>query len=84
MPATTIPGPTTGVASNTAITITFSEDMAPATIGGTSVTVTCAAPCVNPAGSVSYVVGSRTAVFMPTTALAAGTIYTVTVTTAAP
>jgi hypothetical protein len=83
VPATTIPGATTGVASNTAITITFSEDMAPATINGTSVTVTCAAPCVNPAGSVSYVVGSRTAVFTPTTALAAGTIYTVTVTTAA-
>ena len=83
VPATNIPGPTTGVASNTAVTATFSEDMSPATITAGSFTVTCAAPCVNPAGSVSYVVGSRTAVFTPAAALVAGTIYTVTVSTAA-
>ena len=82
VPATTIPGPTPGVPSNTAITATFSEDMAPATITAASFTVTCPAPCVNPAGSVSYVVGSRTAVFTPSAALAAGTIYTATITTA--
>lgn len=82
VPATTIPGVTTGVASNTAIIVTFSEDISPATITAGSLTVTCAAPCVNPAGSVSYVVGSRTAVFTPAAALVAGTIYTVTVTTA--
>ena len=83
VPETRNPGPTPGVPSNTAITAVFSEDMAPATITTASFTVTCPAPCVSPAGSVSYVVGSRTAVFTPTGALAAGTVYTATITTAA-
>lgn len=39
VPATTIPGPT-AVPTNTAITAAFTEDMAPATIAGTSFTVT--------------------------------------------
>ncbi len=82
VPATTIPGPTPGVASNTAISATFSEDMAPGTITATSFTVTCQSPCVSPAGTVSYTSGSRTAVFLPAAALAAGTTYTVTITTA--
>jgi hypothetical protein len=83
VPATTSPGPTAGVAINTAITAVFSEDMAPLTITAASFTVTCAAPCVDPAGTVSYTVGSRTAVFTPAAALATGTTYTVTITTAA-
>ncbi len=83
VPATTVGGPTSGVPTNTAITAAFSEDMAPATITATSFTVTCPAPCVNPAGAVSYAVGSRTASFIPAGALAAGTTYTVTITTAA-
>ena len=83
VPATTSPGPTAGVPANTAITAVFTEDMAPATIGATSFTVTCAAPCVAPAGTVSYVVGNRTAVFTPAAALAAGTTYTATITTGA-
>jgi len=83
VPATTSPGPTTGVATNTAITATFSEDMLSSTITATSFTVTCAAPCASPAGSVNYAVGTRTAVFTPTAALAAGTTYVVTVTAAA-
>jgi hypothetical protein len=83
VPATTIPGPTLGVPTNTAISAAFSEDMAPATITATSFTVTCAAPCVSPAGVVTYQVGSRTAVFTPGAVLAAGTVYTATVTTAA-
>jgi hypothetical protein len=82
-PATTISGPIIGVPANTAITAVFTTDMAPATINAASFTVTCAAPCVSPAGIVSYVVGSRTAVFTPTAALTAGTTYTVTITTAA-
>lgn len=82
-PATTTPGPTTGVPANTAITALFSEDMAPATIGSASFTLSCAAPCATPTGSVSYAAGTRTAAFMPAAALAAGTIYTVTITTAA-
>jgi hypothetical protein len=82
-PATTNPGPTTGVPVNTAITAIFTKDMAPATINGGSFTLTCAAPCVSPAGAVSYTVASRTAVFTPNAALASGTTYTATITTAA-
>lgn len=82
VPATTTPGPTVGVANNTAITATFTEDMAPATISDTSFTVTCTLPCVSPAGATSYVVGSRTAVFTPVAALASGSTYTATLTIA--
>jgi hypothetical protein len=83
VPATTIPGPTAGVPGNTSITATFTKDMAPATISGTSFTVSCAAPCVSPAGTVAYSVGARTAVFKPGAVLSAGATYTVTITTAA-
>lgn len=82
-PATTIPGPTPAVPSNTAISATFSEDMAPATITAESFTVTCTAPCVSPAGNVTYSAATRTAVFTPAAALVVGDVYTVTVTTAA-
>lgn len=83
VPATTVPGPTTGVPANTAVTANFTEDMAPASISATSFTLACAAPCAAPDGTVTYVVGNRTAVFTPEAALAAGTTYTATVTTAA-
>jgi hypothetical protein len=83
VPATTAPGPTPGAPTNTAITAVFTENMAPASIGAASFTVTCAAPCVSPAGAVSYAVASRTAVFTPAAVLAAGQSYTATVTTGA-
>jgi hypothetical protein len=82
VPATTTPGPTTGTPSNTAITAAFSEDMAPLTIDAASFKVTCSAPCVSPAGTVSYVVGSKTAVFTPSAVLVVGKTYTATITTA--
>lgn len=82
-PLTSSPGPTAGVPANTAVTATFSEDMAPASLSSASFSVSCAAPCKAPAGTVSYDVGSRTAVFTPATPLAIGTIYTATVSTAA-
>jgi hypothetical protein len=82
-PATTIPGPTTGVPSNQAVIAIFTKSMAPATITAASFTVTCVAPCVSPAGSVSYSVGSRTAVFTPAASLTVGDTYTATITTAA-
>ncbi|MET0499058.1 MAG: Ig-like domain-containing protein [Steroidobacteraceae bacterium] len=82
VPATTAPGPV-GVATNTSIHATFSEDMAPATINATSMTVTCATPCTAPAGTVSYVAGSRNAIFTLASPLAISTTYTVTVTTGA-
>ncbi len=81
-PVTTVPGPTLGVSVNTAINAVFSEDMVPATIAATSFTVTCAAPCVSPAGTVSYSVASKTATFAGA-ALTANTTYTATITTAA-
>lgn len=82
VPATTTPGPTMGVPSNTAITATFSEDMAPLPIDAASFTVTCSSPCVSPAGVVSYDVGSKTVVFTPKAVLAVGKTYTATITTA--
>jgi hypothetical protein len=82
-PATTNPGPTTGVPANTAISAVFTKDMAPATITAGSFTLSCAAPCVAPSGAVSYAVGSRTATFTPAAVLAVGTTYTATITTAA-
>jgi Ice-binding-like/Bacterial Ig-like domain len=82
-PATTSPGPTTGVPANSAITAVFTEDMNPATISATSFTVTCAAPCVSPTGTVSYAVGTRTAQFTPDALLSIGPTYTATITTAA-
>jgi hypothetical protein len=83
LPATTSPGPTTGVPTNTAITAVFTEDMAPATITSGGFTLACAAPCVAPAGGVSYAVGNRTALFTPVAVLAPNTTYVATITTAA-
>ena len=83
VPATTTPGPTAGVAANTAISAVFTKDMAPATISASTFTLTCMSPCVAPAGSVTYVVGNRTAVFSPAAALAANTTYVATITTGA-
>lgn len=81
IPETTDPGPTTGVATNTAISAVFTEDMAPTTVDEASFTLTCEAPCVSPSGSVSYSTGSRTAVFTPDTVLEDGATYTATLTT---
>jgi hypothetical protein len=80
-PITNIPGPTTGVATNTAITAAFTTDMAPATISGTSFTVTGPGLTAVP-GAVTYASASRTAVFTPTAVLTASTTYTATITTA--
>lgn len=81
VPETTSPGPTMGVPTNMAISATFSENVAPATITLSSFTLTCSAPCINPAGSVSYAVGTKTADFTPNVALAANTTYTARITT---
>jgi len=81
-PATTIPGPTLGVPGNTAITAVFTKSLAPATITGTSFTVTCTAPCVSPVGTVKYSVSAKTAVFTPAANLTIGDTYTATLTTA--
>jgi len=82
-PATTIPGPTSGVPSNAAITAAFTEDMSPTTLNTASFKLTCAAPCVSPAAAVTYDVGGRTAVLTPAAALTVGATYTAAITTEA-
>jgi hypothetical protein len=80
VPVTTSPGPTLGVATNTAISAAFSEPMAALTLNAASFTLT--GPGVTPVlGSVTY--ASQVAVFKPAAVLVAGTTYTATVTTAA-
>ncbi len=78
-PLTTTPGPTPLVPVNTAITAIFSEDMLATTVSDISFTLTCDAPCVSPVGDVTYVAGSRSAVFTPEQNLAEGETYTATI-----
>jgi hypothetical protein len=75
-----------GVAINTRITATFSEDMDPATINGTTfrvVNTTLGGTAV--AGNVTYNAASRTATFTPTipATLPVSTLFTATITTGA-
>lgn len=79
-PVTTEPGPTNNVPANTAITAVFSENMLPATVTDTSFTLTCETPCAAPVGDVSYVIGSKSAVFTPEQNLEEGITYTATIT----
>jgi ketosteroid isomerase-like protein len=68
------------VPANTAVSATFSEAMNPATINASTFTLT--GPGATPvAGNVTY--AGTTATFTPTAALAAGTLYTATITTGA-
>jgi Ice-binding-like/Bacterial Ig-like domain len=67
----------TGVALNKVITVTFNEEMDPATITQASFTVTGAAPV---AGTIAY--SGTTASFTPSSPLAVNTTYTGRVTTA--
>ena len=83
-PATTSPGPTPGVPTNASVAAVFSKDMNQASVEAPATfTVTCVTPCVSPAGVVSYSVGSRTAVFVPSAPLVTATTYTATISTAA-
>jgi hypothetical protein len=80
IPATTIPGPTLGVPTNSAVTAVFSEDMAATTV--TTATFKVTGPgSTAVVGNVLY--ASGTAVFTPTSILALDTIYTATITKAA-
>ncbi len=82
-PVTTPPGPTPSTPANSSILAAFSKDMAAATINNSSFTLSCAAPCVAPAGTVNYTASSRSATFAPLAPLQVGATYTATVTMAA-
>ncbi len=76
----TPPTAAAGVCPNTVVTATFSEAMNPATINGTTFTLT--GPGVTPvAGVVSY--AASTATFTPSSPLALSVLYTATITTGA-
>jgi hypothetical protein len=71
-----------GVCPGTIVTATFSMAMNPATIDGTTFTLT--GPGTTPvAGVVTYSTSSNTATFTPSSALALSTLYTATITSGA-
>lgn len=77
----TPPDAAAGVCPNKVVTATFSEAMNPATIDGTTFTLTAGSPPVAVAGVVTY--AASTATFTPSSALALSTLYTATITTGA-
>lgn len=72
-------------ATNTLVTATFSEDMAPTTLNASSFTLKTTVGDTPVVGTVSYAVGARTATFTPTSPspLPSNTSFTATVSTAA-
>lgn len=85
VPATTSPGPTPGVLANAAITATFTEAMAPATIiaAGTFTVHDDTAAAAVAIGSVTYDAATKTAIFKQAADLIPTHVYTATITTAA-
>ena len=73
----------TAVPINQAVTATFSKAMNPASINGTTFTLTGPGGVAVP-GTVTYAAIADTATFTPTSVLAISTVYTATVTTGAP
>jgi hypothetical protein len=72
----------TAACPNAAVTATFSVAMNPATVSGTTFTLT--GPGTTPVtGVVTYAASSNTATFTPASALALSTLYTATITTGA-
>lgn len=69
---------TAGIATN--VKATFSEEMKPATIVAANFNL---ADGGSVAGTVTYDLANKTAIFAPTVPLAVGTLYTATVTTGA-
>ncbi|EGN74279.1 Protein of unknown function (DUF3494) [Idiomarina sp. A28L] len=78
-PVTSSPGPTPNIPANTTVSAVFSEAMLASTITTSTFTVTCAAPCVSPTGSVSYDSATLSAVFTPSENLDLETTYTATI-----
>lgn len=79
-PAVTTSTPSgSSVATNTALTATFSETVDASTVNANNVTLATTAGGTPVAGTVSYDAATRTATFTPTAALATATGYTATV-----
>ncbi len=76
--STTPPAGASGVNAASAVTVTFSEPVQPATLDATTFYVRGPGNVVVP-GAIGWNVASRTATFTPTLPLAASTSYTVTV-----
>ncbi|HUQ48669.1 MAG TPA: Ig-like domain-containing protein [Gemmatimonadaceae bacterium] len=70
----------TGVATNSAVTIQFSEPMDQATINTTNIRLSVTSPSSPVAGTVAYNASTNTATFTPDAPLANNTGYTVTTT----
>jgi len=80
--STTPTGGAAGVATNQAVSATFSEAMDPTTINATTFTLTGPGGIAVP-GLVTYAAIANTATFTPTSNLSPNTVYTATVTTGA-
>ncbi len=78
-PATSQPGPTLGMPANGAVTATFTVDLAPGTLSGTTFTLSGPGQAPIP-GTVTY--AYRTATFRPSAPLSANTSYKATITSA--
>jgi len=81
--ATSPANDTTNVPITSAVTVTFSENMNPATINGATFNLRTTTGGIEKAGTVSYNTATRIATFTPTTPFAPATNYTGTVTTGA-
>ena len=77
-----VPAQDAVAATNTQVTVTFSEEMAPASLNTDSFSLKTSVGDTPIAGTVSYVVGARTATFKPTSALPSNTAFTATVSSA--
>jgi hypothetical protein len=69
--------------TNTQVSVTFSEEMAPSSLNANSFALKSSADNTPVPGTLSYAVGARTATFTPTNFLANNTAFTATVSSAA-
>lgn len=79
-PLTASPEPASNVPVNTTVSAVFNEDMLASTITSSNFTVTCAAPCVSPIGTVSYDSSTHSATFTADENLEFEATYTATIT----
>jgi hypothetical protein len=78
-----VPAQSAVAATNTQLSVTFSEEMTPSSLNAASLSLQKSSDSTPVLGTVSYAVGARTATFTPTNPLANNTAFTATVSTAA-